>query len=378
MPGDPVRILAGRSAAFARKLRARARMRFLYGRPFSGRADCQLLILSIDERIPQSQVHPFHAYAKGFLARYDAELREMPVSRYMSARHPGLDNATTVCFQTRFDIPQAELDALLDRIRDRNPNARLVYLDWFAPTDLRLAHRIGPQVSVYVKKHVLAARSLYGLPTRGDTNLNDYYSRRFDLDLPETVFPIPAGFLDKLLVGPSFVTADFMFRAFHGAAPLGAGPRPIDLHARIAVEGTAFYRAMRGESRNAVQALSGVRTATGTGVGLIRYLHELQQSKICFSPFGYGEVCWRDFEAVMSGAALLKPDMSHIRTDPDIFVAGETYMPVNWDMSDFEDKVRLLLADDDLRHRLTANAFGVLHDYVTSGRFVTQMAPLFE
>ena len=116
---------------------------------------------------------------------------------------------------------------------------------------------------------------------------------------------------------------------------------------------------------------------TETGVNQVQYLHELQNSKICFSPFGYGEVCWRDFEAVAHGAVLLKPDMSHIRTDPDIFIAGETYMPVAWNLSDFEDKVHELLNDAALRRRLTNNAFEVVHDYVAQNRFVEKMTPIF-
>ena len=41
-----------------------------------------------------------------------------------------------------------------------------------------------------------------------------------------------------------------------------------------------------------------------------------RESKLCFSPFGYGEVCWRDFEAMSTGAVLVKPDMSHLQARP--------------------------------------------------------------
>ena len=53
-------------------------------------------------------------------------------------------------------------------------------------------------------------------------------------------------------------------------------------------------------------------------------MRELAQCGICFSPFGYGEVCWRDDEAVYSGALLINPGMSHMVTEPDVFVPGET------------------------------------------------------
>ena len=369
-------LLAGRTAAYLRRQRNAMRARS-HSRPFTGNTERRILLLTIAERIPQSQVHPFHYYAGAIRDRHNAEIREVTAESYLDRPWPGLEDATNVCFQTNFDVSEAELHALLDTIRDRNPDAQLVYLDWFAPTDLRLAERLAEHVLVYVKKHVLADTARYGLPTLGDTNLTDHFGRRFELDMPETRFPVPAGFLDKLLVGPSFATADFMIGTFAGPVPLGGADRPIDIHARLAVNGTDWYQPMRAECITAVQALDEVQSLTETGVSLVQYLQELQHSKICFSPFGYGEVCWRDFEAVANGAVLLKPDMSHIRTDPDIFVAGETYMPLAWDLSDFEGKVRMLLGDAALRKRLTENAFAVLHDYIAKARFVDQMKPVF-
>lgn len=373
---NPLKLLAGRSAAYLQRRRNSARSR-IHSQPFTGTTEQRVLLLTIAERIPQSQVHPFHFFADAIRKRHNAEIRELTVESYLEGRWPGLDGATSVCFQTNFDVSDIELNALLNTIHDRNPDAKLVYLDWFAPTDLRLAERLADHVSVYVKKHVLANLAQYGMPTLGDTNLTDHYCRRFDLDMPETRFSIPPGFLDKLLVGPSFATADFMIGTFAGPRPLGGADRPIDIHARLAVNGTNWYQPMRAECLAAVQALDGVQSLTNTGVAQVQYLQELQHSKICFSPFGYGEVCWRDFEAVANGAVLLKPDMSHIRTDPDIFVASETYMPLTWDLSDFEDKVGALLGDTALRKRLTQNAFEVLHAYVTQARFAEQMDPIF-
>lgn len=54
-------------------------------------------------------------------------------------------------------------------------------------------------------------------------------------------------------------------------------------------------------------------------VGQRQYNNELVRSRIVLSPFGWGELCFRDFEAVFSGALLMKPDMSHLETWPDVF-----------------------------------------------------------
>jgi len=76
------------------------------------------------------------------------------------------------------------------------------------------------------------------------------------------------------------------------------------------------------------------------------------------------------------GAVLLKQDMSHIATDPDIFVPGETYVPVQWDLSDMNEKVRWLVADAPARQRIARAAFDRLADYASSERFVAQMTPV--
>ena len=54
---------------------------------------------------------------------------------------------------------------------------------------------------------------------------------------------------------------------------------------------------MREEARNVAVTLPGVRTVTDGRVSQAKFFAQLRHSKICFSPFGYGEVCWRDYEA---------------------------------------------------------------------------------
>ncbi len=345
-----------------------------FQRPFEARARHRILLLAVDHRIPQSQYFPFHHYADRFRERHDADIREVVMDDYgQHEAHP--KEATTVCYQSYFNISDEDLKRDMSRIRAHNPGARIVYMDWFAPTDLRMAARVAPYVDGYLTKHLLRDRGRYDCPTYGDTTLMDYYGRRFDLDHAVQRFSIPDGFWDGLHLGPSFATADFMLPVFdRGTLP--QGPRPVDLHARIAVAGTPWYHAMRQGCADAVAALKGVRCVTGTGIRHDLFLREMLASKICFSPFGYGEVCWRDYEAVMTGAVLLKQDMSHVMTDPDIFVAGETYVPVAWDLSDLAEKIDWLLRDEAARTRISAAAFEVLRDYARSGRFVDQMVPV--
>lgn len=308
---------------------------------------------------------------------YGVSIREVPFERALGAHKSGGASATVVAFQTPFDITQGDLERLMDTLRRENPGARFVCLDWFAPTDLRNAARMDPWVNIYVKKHVLRRREMYGHPTLGDTNLTDHYARRFLLPESERQFPIPSGFLDKLVVGPSFATAPTILPDFLRPLENLEASRPIDLHARFAVNGTSWYAAMRNEAKSALEPLSDLVVAQDSNVPMYRFMAEMRRSKACFSPFGYGEVCWRDYEAIAAGAVLFKPDMGHIETMPDIFRPWETYVPVRWDFTDLEDSLRRLLADDHLRLSIASRAFATLHSYFSSNSFVKQIEPIF-
>lgn len=77
------------------------------------------------------------------------------------------------------------------------------------------------------------------------------------------------------------------------------------------------------------------------------YQQEMTTALVSPSPFGKGEICYRDFECFMSGSLLFKPDMSHLTTFPNLFVDGETYISHRWDFEDFEAKLDQILTHPD-------------------------------
>lgn len=79
--------------------------------------------------------------------------------------------------------------------------------------------------------------------------------------------------------------------------------------------------------------------STGGNLKKKDYVKEMRNSKAVVSPFGWGEVCYRDFECFLNGSLLVKPNMEHLSTFPDFFVPGETYVPVKWDLSDLEKRL---------------------------------------
>ena len=80
-----------------------------------------------------------------------------------------------------------------------------------------------------------------------------------------------------------------------------------------------------------------------TKISRFKYLNEIKNSKYVVSPFGWGEICPRDFEIFMNGGILIKPDMKTIDTWPNWYISEKTYLPFNWDLKDFNKKIEFAL-----------------------------------
>ena len=69
----------------------------------------------------------------------------------------------------------------------------------------------------------------------------------------------------------------------------------------------------------------------------------LYRSKICVCPWGYGEMCYRDYEAMLSGCVMVKPNSDFIETWPDIYQNGVTYVACKHDLSDLNEVCQTVL-----------------------------------
>jgi hypothetical protein len=74
-----------------------------------------------------------------------------------------------------------------------------------------------------------------------------------------------------------------------------------------------------------------------------QFVKIMKRSKIGLSPFGMGELCYRDLELIQWGCLLVKPDMSKVIIEPDFFKPMETYVPVNPDWSDLNETIHKVL-----------------------------------
>lgn len=106
------------------------------------------------------------------------------------------------------------------------------------------------------------------------------------------------------------------------------------------------------------------KVSSGGKIPKKQYLREMKNSKIVISPYGWGEICYRDFEAIINGSLLIKPDMSHINTFPDIFIETKTYIPIAWDISDLEKTLLEIKKNPEKLKELAINAQDLLKPYL--------------
>lgn len=76
------------------------------------------------------------------------------------------------------------------------------------------------------------------------------------------------------------------------------------------------------------------------------WLNLLKNTKVCISPWGYGEMCYRDFDAIYCGCVLLKPFSDFLYSYPNIYDA-KYYISCKPDGSDLVTKVNEILENWD-------------------------------
>lgn len=69
----------------------------------------------------------------------------------------------------------------------------------------------------------------------------------------------------------------------------------------------------------------------------LSYLKKLRNSKMCISPFGWGEIAYRDYETFLNGSILLKPNMDHLETWPELYIRNKTYLDFDWSLQNLKE-----------------------------------------
>ncbi|NBC65101.1 MAG: hypothetical protein GVY07_05475 [Bacteroidetes bacterium] len=204
--------------------------------------------------------------------------------------------------------------------------------------------------------------------------------------------PCPPDQLHKIKLGWNIGMKDYRYFPFSKYYPIGTSRLINKLYQNPAFEDPEnerkFDSVFRGKinygkdnyayQRNKVVELfeldQNPNLITGGTITKNKYLKELRQSKICVSPFGWGEVCYRDFEAILAGCLLIKPDMEHLETYPNVYKKNETYIPIKWDMSNLEEKLNDAIFNYDLLLDKVIKAQKIYKNAILDGdRFVDHL-----
>ena len=68
------------------------------------------------------------------------------------------------------------------------------------------------------------------------------------------------------------------------------------------------------------------------------------KSKCVVSPFGMGEICFRDFETWNMRCILIKPFMDNVITYPNPYIDRETYFACNNNWDDLNEIIDVVLS----------------------------------
>lgn len=107
-------------------------------------------------------------------------------------------------------------------------------------------------------------------------------------------------------------------------------------------------------------------------VGKNEYSTEMRNTLITPSPFGIGEICYRDFECFMNGSLLFKPNMDHLLTWPDLYIDGVTYISHKWDFSDFNEKLEDILSHPEQYEDIAREGQNRFRDALSDGHAFAQ------
>lgn len=276
-------------------------------------------------------------------------------------------NSTVVVVGWLKMIGKEQRQDFLDRLKnayrtvvyfDDNDSAEIAYGSFFDTFDL------------YIKKQVFRDRSMYAREFYGNRIFADFYHRQYGVtdDPPQKPFvPLRVpGDTHRLRIAWNITVGRYPVsrwndRIAHAAVTVAgktglrllpyrtslasAPPTPDQpvCHARFGH--TRYGNSIGYQRRVLLETVSGKNQFLSGQVPRDQYARELTSVQAVLSPFGWGEICYRDAEAILNGAVLVKPNMDHIETWPNVFHPGETYVPIRWDGSDTVENVTALLDD---------------------------------
>tara|TARA_B100000989_G_C19489844_1_gene449260 strand:+ start:298 stop:1413 length:1116 start_codon:yes stop_codon:yes gene_type:complete len=240
-----------------------------------------------------------------------------------------------------------------------------------------------PYVDFYVKKQLYKDLRIYTKDLYGGREYSNYYHKNFDIRDSGKYFmqKLDLKFKKKILLGwnlgvrnfsfftkPRFIKLSlFLKNKIEFALNKNISLNKIHLANSPKKKYNIFANNRTEISRNSVRFQRELfrkkinlkyfnDSLINTDVPFKKFYKTLFETKILLSLFGWGEVCYKEFEATVCGCAFVSPNMSNILTWPNIYKKEETYIPVDWNLNNINSILTELIKNDELRCKLVKNA----------------------
>lgn len=289
---------------------------------------------------------------------FQRELRDagVKIRFFKGADKPRLSDCDVLFVESRFYSHRWARDGDERVLAEISNLAAKVPIVWFDISDSTgwLQPQVLPFVRYYCKSQLYKDLTLYMKPQYGNRIWTDYYFRTRSIQdlcpakprivteqesLRKLRLSWNSGIADYRLFGPQimalrqFFPLNFLFQIpQHFTSP--KKERSIPKSCRM---GLSYERDSVAYQRKQIHDFLEGEMDTKK-LSRHAYFVEMRNTRLVVSPFGFGEITLKDFEATLCGATLLKPDMSHMVTWPNLFRKDETMISHAWDLSDFEEK----------------------------------------
>ncbi len=276
-------------------------------------------------------------------------------------------------FRTFWQAKKSDIFNFLDKARSRK-----IKIYWFDTTDSTWCTQfeVMPFVDKFLKGQILADKKTYLQRFRTGRIYTDFFDELYASGEKDEAYPLPSeNDLVKMDISWNTCfenysegrfsisgkarhflrpfTANFAKEAIRVGWTAPGKERMMRISCRV---GRSHSRPSVADHRKAIIELLSKRSVGCGKISLPEYFSELRNSQIAVSPFGVGEITLRDFEIIICGAALVKPDMSHLKTWPDLYQPDKTYVSHKWDLSDFDAKLDYLQENPEKAVDLAAGA----------------------
>lgn len=335
------------------------------------------------DNISAAQLYPFFDNRQRLRQELGLEFKVASVEKFAEIhqacrQHPDVD---VLFIRPTWREDAQEAERVMRAIRQENPLKTIVFIDPFDQTSSRY-FGVLPYVNWFLKYQRLKQVSDYHKPFIGGTQLTDYLAHRWNWDLSgwHVGSTVPRGYEHRIVTGWNISTIPRFKDNLLMPKFLQSHKKDIAVFCRLSYgpeSNLEWYGKHRMEAIAALQPLATDYPLAVSGefdetkkISSRQYFNEIKRSRIIVAPFGWGETTWRDYEAVCFGGLLIKPNMDHIDTKPDIYIPGITYVPVQWDYSDLEEKCRYYLEHPEAANQIIQNAKEAYKAYFKQGEFV--------